>query len=156
MGLQENMQRESVSRLALRTPVSTLPRGTVRDAVEKMHAANLGCIIVVDPDYRPVGQFTEAMLVQLLRQNPDALSQPLVDHMATQWPWAKLSDPITDVLEALETKNVRFLCVVDDDGRLVGLAGQKGLMEYIAEHFPGQVNVQRIGQKPYTQQREGA
>ena len=156
MGLHENIQQETVSRLALRTPVTTAPTGTVRDAVQKMHEVNLGCIIVIDEDRKPVGQFTEAMLVQLIRQNPEQLNEPLVDHMATQWPWVKLTDPIADVLEALETKNIRFLCVVDTDGRLAGLAGQKGLMEYVAEHFPGQVNVQRIGQEPYTQHREGA
>ena len=156
MGLQENMQRENVSRLALRTPVWTEPEGAVRDAVEKMRAANLGCIIVVDKDKKPVGQFTEAMLVQLIRKDPSCLDEPLVDHMAKQWPWVVLTDPISDVLESLETKNIRFLCVVDEEGRLAGLAGQKCLMEYVAEHFPGQVNVQRIGQEPYPQQREGA
>ena len=45
---------------------------------------------------------------------------------------------------------------VDDQGKLVGLTGQKGLMEYVAEHFPGEVMVQRVGEKPYTQSREGA
>ena len=75
--------------------------------------------------------------------------------MAKQWPWVQTSDPIVDVLEAMLTKNVRFLCVVDEEGRVVGLTGQKGLMEYVAEHFPGQVMVQRVGCAPYLN-REGA
>ncbi len=53
-------------------------------------------------------------------------------------------------------KNVRMLCVVDEQGRVVGLTGQRGLMEYVAEHFPGEVMVQRIGQPSYMSDREGA
>jgi hypothetical protein len=60
------------------------------------------------------------------------------------------------VLAALEFTNIRFLIVVDDRGRLAGLTGQKGLMEYVAEHFPRQVTVQRIGCKPFLAEREGA
>ena len=66
------------------------------------------------------------------------------------------SDPIVSVLESLELKNIRFLAVVDEDGRLAGLTGQKGLMEYVADHFPGEVMVQRVGQTPFLHQREGA
>ena len=76
--------------------------------------------------------------------------------MAEQLPWVKLSDPIADVLEAMQLKNLRFLCVIDEEGQLAGLTGQKGLMEYVADHFPSQVMVQRIGSKPYITDREGA
>ncbi len=56
----------------------------------------------------------------------------------------------------MKIKNVRFLCVVDEDRRVVGLTGQKGLMEYVADHFPRQVMVQRIGCTPFLATREGA
>ena len=54
-------------------------------------------------------------------------------------------------------RQVRHVTVVvtDDDGRVDALTGQKGLMEYVAEHFPKQVMVQRIG-SPVIQDREGA
>ena len=40
--------------------------------------------------------------------------------------------------------------------RIAGLTGQKGLIEFVADHFPGQVMVQRIGGQPYPSDREGA
>ena len=156
MGLLDNIQTESVSKLALREAVTTTAGVTVREAIEILREKKLGCIFAVDEHDKPVGEFTEAMLVQLIRQNPSAVDEPLQQHMAKHWPWVKLTDPISDVLEALETKNVRFLCVVDEGGRVAGLTGQKGLMEYVAEHFPGQVTVQRMGGKPYPLEREGA
>ncbi len=76
--------------------------------------------------------------------------------MQTNWPTVKLNDPISCVLNALETANIRFLIVIDENGQLAGLTGQKGLMEYVADHFPEQVIVHRIGCKPYPVEREGA
>jgi hypothetical protein len=76
--------------------------------------------------------------------------------MADYWCCVNTSDPIAKVVAAMQAQNVRFVCVLDDEGRVTALSGQKGVMEYVAEHFPGQVMVQRIGCAPYTQQREGA
>jgi predicted transcriptional regulator len=156
MGLMENMRNEHVARLALREPVKVAPETPIRDVIQRMRDAHLGCAIIIDGDNKPTGMFTESMLTQLLVHNREALNEPVSQHMATQWPWVMLSDPISHVLEAMQMKNVRFICVVDEQGRLAGLTGQKGLMEYVAEHFPEQVMVQRIGSTPYLQEREGA
>lgn len=156
MGLHENMQSEPVTRLALREPVTASLDTAVREAIERMRESKLGCVIAVDESRKPLGMFTESMLTQLIAQNPNAMDEPLQDHVSARWPWVKATDNVIDVLEAMQSKNVRFLSVVDDDGHLIGLTGQKGLMEYVAEHFPGQVMVQRIGGKPYADEREGA
>lgn len=156
MGLLENMKREHVEKLALRKPVTVPPETPIREVIQRMRDAHLGCAIVLDDDRKPEGMFTESMLTQLLVHDRDALDDAVSTQMATQWPWVKLSDPIAHVLEAMQIKNVRFICVVDDKGRLAGLTGQKGLMEYVADHFPEQVMVQRIGNTPYLQEREGA
>ena len=156
MGLLENMKRERVDRLALRKPVTVSPETPIPDVIQLMREAHLGCAIIVDTENKPTGMFTESMLTQLLAHNRSSLSEVVSTQMATKWPWVKLSDPIVNVLEAMQEKNVRFICVVDDEGQLAGLTGQKGLMEYIADHFPEQVMVQRIGSTPYLQEREGA
>jgi CBS domain-containing protein len=156
MGLKENLSSEQVSRLALREPVLVGPADTIRFCIEKMRERELGCAIVVDDDNRGIGMLTESMIVQMLVHKPVFLDEQVEQHMSAQWPWVKITDPVAEVLEAMTLKNVRFLCVVDDDGRVVGLTGQKGLMEYVAEHFPRQVMVQRIGCAPYLHSREGA
>lgn len=156
MGLYENIRNEPVSRLALREPVVVSPDATVRDAVRQMRKQKLGCAIVVDDERRPVGLFAESKLTKLLSESPQAIYDPVLDHVDEKWPTVTASDPISCVLSALEFANIRFLIVVDENGRLAGLTGQKGLMEYVAEHFPRQVTVQRIGGKPYPASREGA
>lgn len=156
MGLQENMRHEPVSRLHLREPVFAKPEETVRDAVLRMRARQLGCVYVLDDEGQAIGMFSESMLNRLLVTNPRALDDPLRRHMSEYWCCVKVTDPIVKILTAMQARNVRFVCVQDSEGRVVGLSGQKGLMEYVADHFPKQVMVQRIGCAPYTQNREGA
>ena len=156
MGLQENFRNEPVSQLEIRQPVTVPATASVRDTVASMKERDLGCAIVIDGDRKPIGIFTESMLTALLPQGVQALDELVEKHMAQPCPWVRSTDPIADVLEAMQLKNLQFLCVVDKQNRVVGLTGQRGLMEYVAEHFPGQVMVQRIGQPPYLSDREGA
>ena len=156
MGLQENIAREPVSRLELRNPVLATAQETVRNCIAKMRTQKLGCTVIVDGEKKPIGMLTEGMLTRMVAQQQIFLDDPVSEHMTTQWPWVQLTDPISEVLSAMEIKNTRFLCVLDEEGRIVGLTGQRGLMEYVVEHFPEQVMVQRLGCTPYLQEREGA
>jgi CBS domain-containing protein len=156
MSLFENMNIEQVRSLNLRDPVLAKPDDKLRDVIRAMRQHKLGCAILIDGERKPVGMFTESMLTRIVAINPAAIFEPVGDHAADQWPQVQLTDPIVSVLEALELKNVRFLSVVDERGRIAGLTGQKGLMEYVADHFPTQIMVQRVGQSPALQSREGA
>lgn len=155
MSLLESMQSGSVTNLTIRPPILCSRAVSVRDTIVKMREGRLGCAIIVDDDARPLGIFTEAMLRQLLVSSV-SVEDGIEGHMSTNFPWVKATDSVETVLDALETNNTRFLVVVDDHGTVVGLTGQKGLMEYIAELFPGEVMVQRVGGKGFSDQREGA
>ena len=155
MGLFVNINNERVRDLNLREPVLAKPDDKLRDVVRAMRKLNLGCAILVDDDRKPAGMLTESILTQIVALNSSAMDENVGAHAAEVWPQVTLDDPIAAVLEALEIKNVRFLSVVDASGRIAGLTGQKGLMEYIADHFP-KVTVQRVGQSISTKTREGA
>lgn len=156
MGLQENIKREQVRQLEIRDAVCVAPTTPLREVISKMCDQNLGCAIIVDEDRKPAGMFTESNLTEVLAHGAYSLDDPIEQHMARRCPWVRDTDPVSDVLEAMQLKNMRLLCVVDGEDRVVGVTGQRGLMEYVAEHFPGQVMVQRIGLSPYLSDREGA
>jgi len=156
MGLYENMMNEPVSELALREPILVSSQDTLRKAVELMRQHRLGCVIVADADGKPVGIFTENMLTQLVAKDQFQPDESVEQQMVANLPWVGTSDAVVNVVDALQTKNIRFLSVLDNDGRVIALTGQKGLMEYIADHYPGQIMVQRVGVPPYSQSREGA
>jgi len=156
MTIYDDMQTDRVSELALRPPIRNKPTDSVRDAVVNMRAGKLGCTIVVDDDDKPIGVFTEAMLRQQFSHSNGVLDDELKSHMATTFAWVSTSDPVETVLDAMELKNIRFVVVVNEDGTVAGLTGQKSLMEYVAEYFPGEVMVQRVGSQPFPDTREGA
>ena len=107
MGLHENMRNEPVSQLALREPVRVVPSDTMRLAIERMREKKLGCAVVVNEDEEPVGLLTESMITHMIAQKIAILDDSVQQHMADQLPWVKLTDPIADVLEAMQLKNLR-------------------------------------------------
>ena len=156
MGLQENFRNEQISQLAIREPITVQSTSSVSDTVSLMRDRDLGCAFVVDDAGKLIGVFTESMLTELLSHGHVELDEPIENRMAKRCAWVTKTDPIVDILDAMQMKNLRFLCVVDEQGRVVGLTGQRGLMEYVADSFPGQVLVRKIGQSPYLSEREGA
>ena len=155
MGLYESLADEEVGRLILRVPVLCSPDDTCREAVARMRQRALGCVLVVDDDQKPLGIFTERALTRLLVDMPAALDDPLEQRMSQRVVTVSVTEPVARVLESMQREDTRFVCVVNKAGRVAGLTGQKGLMEFIADHFPQQVMVQRVGKRP-PQQREGA
>lgn len=155
MGLAEKFATTPVRELNLREIPKVKKGATVRQAIEVLRAAQLGCAAVVE-DGKPVGMFTESILRETFAQNPDVVNEAVDAHIATPFPKAYLDDTVDMVLAAMQANNTRFVCVVDSNEQVVGLTGQKGLMEFVAEEFPRQVMVQRISEVSTTSRREGA
>ena len=156
MGIQQDIKRESLRSLPVREPL-LVPTGTIiREAVEAMRHRQLGCVVVTHQDRRPLGQFTECGLISLLVEQPEAINAPVREHMFDWWASLHQDEPIRRVVSQIHERGLRFIIVLDDHGRAVGLTGQKGLVEYIAEHFAGLVMNQRLSPKPFIHEREGA
>jgi len=142
--------------LELRELIAVKPSTTVRQAVELMRAKRLGCVVIVDEDGKPLGKFTERLLIKLLLNHENGLDYPVADYMASAWAQIQKTDPISKVIDCMESKALRFIVIVDDQGKAIAMTGQKGVMEYIADYFPRQVKVQRMRSKLFMDQREGA
>lgn len=157
-GLYHNILNQSVSNLSLREVITVAPSTSIAQAIEKMQSKRLGCVIVVDPEDKPVGMFNESDLIRLLASGMDVVEEIVGDHLADSWACVHASDSISKVLESMQSLDLRFVCVVDTSGRARATTGQKGLMKYIAEHFPQQIQVMvhRVGIKPYDENCAGA
>ena len=155
MGLHEDILNQPVSELDLRDVIVVDRHAEVRQAVSLMRQKRLGCVVIVDDQNKPLGKFTERVLVKLLENHSDALDQAVSDHMANTWACVQRTDPIAKVIEEMEAHKLRFVIVVDENGHPVALTGQKGVMEYIVDHFPRQVRAQRMSSEFFTGQREG-
>ncbi len=154
--LQRNLRRETVAGLPLRNAVCVRARTLLRNVVAQLRSQSLGCAIVVDFESRPLGMFSETSLIKLLADGVDLDTSAVGDYLDLDSTVLRTSDSIEKALTAIQTRGIRFLCVVDDAGHVVGLTGQRGVAEYISEHYPQQVMVQRLGGHTAFKFREGA
>ena len=156
MGLKENLQSETVSSLPLREAIAVESATLLRAAIASMRAKQLGCAVIVAQGGRPVGIFTERSVLDVIVQGTSLDDHVVGDYADPLFRLGSHREPIANVWEAILREGYRFICVTDAAGQLIGLTGQRGLAEYVAEHFPQQIMVQRLGGKPWIHQREGA
>ena len=156
VSLNELLDGETVGDLPIRE-VITVEAGTiVRAAVARMRAMELGCAVILNFKRVPVGIFTERSLLDALTKNASLDECPVSEFADFQCTVLKNSEPASRVWKAIEQNGDRFICVTDDSGKVIGMTGQRSLAEHVSACFPGEVMVQRIGGKPWMQQREGA
>ncbi len=156
MTLHKELADFTIGSLTLRTPVTVQSGTTLRVAVAQMRAQQLGCAVLVDDDRHPVGIFTEQTLLKALVNGTALDSATVDDFQDPAFLTVTASDPVADIWNAVIGDGVRFVCVTDAAGELVGLTGQRGLAEHISECCPQQVMVQRLGGQSVMQEREGA
>lgn len=157
MGLREFITHETVADLHLRPALTATAEVSVRQAIQLMRDDNLGCVFVVDDQGRPLGKFNERQVLKLVR-GCVSLDEPVGNHIV-QLPEAgivHMDTPVDKALYGMSQSRLRFMCVVDDAGKVIALTGQRGLMEYVVEHFPRQIKVQMMASKLHIDTREGA
>ena len=153
---REDLEQEPISSLPLREAIIVYPTTLVRAAVAVMRDKSLGCSVIVDHEGRPTGFFTEKSILRLLMENASLDERPVSEFADSSFFAVKSSEPIMRVWEAIQFNDARYVCVTDDEGTLIGLTGQRGIAEYLADCFAQQTTVQRLGSTPWMRQREGA
>jgi predicted transcriptional regulator len=157
MGLRENILREPVSVLQLRPYAAVTADATVRQAVDAMRAKQIGAAMIVDEAGKAIGMFNEKMLIRLLINDPKLLDDPVEKHMTRNIFTVQASDSIAKLISTMQNRHLRWVSIVDADGRPTALTGLRGVVEYVADYFPRQVKVQPIdGSKVSIKTREGA
>lgn len=156
MSLRDELQGEPVRFLCIRDAIKVHAGTLLRAAIAQMRSKSLGCAVIVDYAGVPLGTFTEQSVIRALKQNVSLDDRPVQEFADSSFCTVKSSDPISRVWDAVQTDEARFVCVTDDDGKLIGVTGQRGLAEYLADCFAKVVTVQRLGSTPWMLQREGA
>ena len=156
MGLTQDILREPVASVPISPGVMLDGSVRVRDAIAAMRNHQQGCVVVVDSHGRPEGKFTEHQIARLMTQRPGFLNEPVRSFIREAWSQMRQSESIANLIHKLQTYRQRHVIVVDDDGRAIGVVGQKGLMEYLTEQFPRLVKVQQMETKVAMEAREGA
>jgi IMP dehydrogenase len=104
------------------TPITLAPEDTLGEAISLIHKRSHGAVIVVDPDNRPLGIFTEhdAAGFDRFTQLKNVMNLDMVCFRDTQ--------SVSEIHDALVEQRLSFAPVIDKNGVLVGAITRKGAL----------------------------
>lgn len=106
-------------------PATCRPDTTVRDIARMMVDNDCGEIPVVDESMRPVGVVTDRdIVVRLVSEGRDLKGAKASDCMSTPATTVSADSKLSDVIDVMQTRQIRRVPVVDADGKLCGIVAQ--------------------------------
>ncbi len=105
------------------TEVGSCPsRDNLETAAQVMWELDCGCVPIVDPDSKVVGMLTDRDICMAAYTQGRALGKISVSNVMSKEVYScSPEDDLTVAENIMESKQVRRLPVIDDEGRLVGL-----------------------------------
>jgi CBS domain-containing protein len=129
----------SVGRICIRSVDVADMNESASVVASRMHARNVGTLVVVDSDQRPLGIVTDRDLtVRVIAECRDPLQTTVGQIMSRLPRMVREEAPIEEALGIMRCGPYRRLPVVDRDRRLVGLLSLDDILDLLAEDF-GQI-----------------
>ena len=126
----------SVGRICVREVDTAEVSETVQAAADRMHARNVGTLVVLDALQKPLGIVTDRDLaIRVVAKGRDPFTTTVGDVM-TMSPRSILENtPIEQAISLMRRGPYRRLPVVDHNDRLVGLLSIDDVLDLLAEEF---------------------
>jgi len=122
-----------VSELVRRAPITVTPLATVEEAVKLMHREGVGSVVVVSPEGKVLGIFTERDLVKLIGEGKP-LTTRIGDVMTRDPVTVYEDDTVTKAAMLMAEKGIRHLPIVDREGRLKGVISARDVASVLARY----------------------
>ena len=138
----------SVGAICVRSVQVASPEETVRAVAVRMAGSDVGTVVVLGEDQKPLGILTDRDVVVrcvAVGRDPDATSVGAV--MSAPVTRVHESTPIESALARMAGANARRLAVVDDEERVVGILALDDVLALLAEEVTsiGKLLSQRRG-----------
>ncbi len=138
--MQDEAPDVPVVSIIQRPPIVFRPSDLVADAVKKMAEENVGSVVVVDEEMKPIGIFTERDLLRLCASGADLSKTRLGDVMTKNPIVIREDESVKKALELMLYFGFRHLPVVDSQGRLVGVVSIRD----VTRPFAGEIDVEEL------------
>lgn len=123
----------SIGKLCSRIVHTVEPGETVRAAAALMKRNNVGTLLVLDADGRPIGIVTDRDLVVRVMAEGHPAAEVRIEDVMTHHPRTLAEDtPIEEALAVMRQLGVRRLPVVGKRGDLVGILSLDDVLELLA------------------------
>lgn len=123
---------DTVGELMTKNVVTVAPSARVREALQAMVDHDIGSVVVVDADRRPLGVFTERDVTRHVLTDVALLNEAVSELMSAPAVTVQPLDQVVDGFEVMNGKRIRRLPVVEGD-RLVGIVTEGDLRRWVGQ-----------------------
>ena len=113
------------------------PGDTLQDVAARMASGDFGFMPVADGD-QLIGTITDRDMVVRAVAGGAACTSPVVEYISRNAHTAHADDDLKTVLEAMGSKQIRRMPVLDKDERLVGVVSLGDLSTRVKEKYAGE------------------
>lgn len=124
----------SIGRICIREVHVAEPDEPLFDAVRRMRDVDVGTLVVIGPQRRPVGMLTDRdVALRCVAEGRDPKHTAVSEVMSVPVVAVGEATSIEDALARMAGGPMRRLVVVDEEDRLVGLVALDDLLELLVE-----------------------
>ncbi len=134
MGVELNLNSETVEHLLDGPPLCVEPSVSVRDVLALLKQHNHGSVLVCR-QAKLIGIFTERDALRYMAIRGD-LAAPVQDLMTSTPITVRADDTVAEAIRRMVEGGYRRLPVVDAAGVPVGVVKVSAIVHYLVEHFP--------------------
>lgn len=133
--LRRSLTTDRVSHLERSTLVKVAPTIPVREAMRLMCEHRCGCVLVCQGE-RLLGIFTERDVLTRVLTTGASLDTCVSDYMTPDPVTLRTDDTVGLVIKRMLSGGYRHLPIVNERGEPEGVVSVKGLIHFLAEHYP--------------------
>ncbi len=109
---------------------------TSQVAASRMNTRNVGTLVVIDDEKRPIGILTDRDLtIRVVAKGLDASTTLVKEIMSPSPACVKEDDVIETAITMMRRGSHRRLLVVDEEGKLAGLLSLDDILDLLSEEF---------------------
>ena len=134
--VERSLMEEPVACLQPLRPLTVEPQTPLDEAIRFMRNHGIGCVLVTDAAGKLAGILTERDLLQKVAGKGCELARLRVADCMTVAPESSKPDhPLGHALQRMIVSDIRYLPLVDDSGKPVGIVSSRDIIAYMANRF---------------------
>ncbi len=134
--VERSLMEDPVVCLQPLRPLTVDPHTPLEEAIRFMRNHGIGCVLVTDAAGKLAGILTERDLLQKVAgKGRDLARLRVADCMTAAPESSKPGHPLGYALQRMIVSDIRYLPLVDDSGRPVGIVSSRDIIAYMADRF---------------------
>jgi CBS domain-containing protein len=139
--IERSLMEEAVTCLQPLRPLTVEPQTSLDEAIRFMRNHGVGCVLVTDAAGKLTGILTERdLLLKVAVEGRDLTRLQVADCMTPAPESGKPGYPLGYALQRMIVSDIRYLPLVDENDKPLGVVSSRDVIAYMAKRFRGAVD----------------